>query len=228
MAGRTGGTAATRTCGDGSEFTGRSDAPFEPRSTVDFWTYIVEGETVTAFTTPHLPDATTAEEAVHYLRMLALERILGRRVDDEQLVQAGLVALVLDVEAPTLPTLAGLRVREQRQAVGLFEQVLDELGITPELPADHTEIRWELVRWWLRLIANGSMAPLAGGEVMAYDGWAALGEVVALGPLAELVRDPAYVPADKRLPPAERNRAIIAEAERLLAGAWPPSEPYSG
>ncbi|MGR6998798.1 hypothetical protein ACU686_12825 [Yinghuangia aomiensis] len=82
------------------EFTGRPSPGPDAHATVAFWSYIVEGGTERAPTTPHDPYATTAQEAVEYLRMLALERLIGRQVDDDQLIQAGLVASVLDVEAP--------------------------------------------------------------------------------------------------------------------------------
>ncbi|MDI2127615.1 hypothetical protein [Yinghuangia seranimata] len=210
-----------------NEFTGRPSTLPRARATVAFWSYIVDGCTERALTTPHDPYATTAREAVEYLRMLALERLIGRQVDDDQLIQAGLVASVLDVEAPSLPLLAALPQREYRQASALFDQVLSELDLVSGLPADDTRIsweiaRWELVRWWLRLIVIGSMAPVAGAAVIAYDGWAALAEPPALRPLADLIRNRADQQTGQQSTPAELASAIVAEAERLLASAWPP------
>ncbi|WP_407916139.1 hypothetical protein [Kitasatospora sp. NE20-6] len=206
------------------EFTSRSSGHSRVRATVGFWSYIVEGCPETAFATPHDPYATTPAEAIEHLRMLALERLIGRQVHDDQLVQAGLVALVLDVEAPSLPLLAGLPHDEYGQACVLFEQVLTELGLVSGLPADDTDLpwesaRWELVRWWLRLIVNGSMAPAAGGGVIAYDGWGVLARPKALKPLVGLVNG---WEANERSPRKEIADAIVTEAERLIAGPWPP------
>ncbi|MFJ3876827.1 hypothetical protein ACIPW5_05145 [Streptomyces sp. NPDC090077] len=211
------------------EFTGRSST-FPPRSTVGFWSYFVNGGPgidVTA-PTPHTPGAGTTAEAVAYVRMLALERLIGRRHHPYQLVEAGLMALVLDVETESLPLLAGLARSEYEAAEVLFEQVLGELELTEGLPADDTAVpwevaRWELVRWWLRLIVNGSMAPGAGGDVITYEGWGPLGRPRALQRLVDSVdayngREAVRSGADEQL-----TGAIVAEAQRLLAGPWPPS-----
>ncbi|MFI8322036.1 hypothetical protein [Streptomyces sp. NPDC085529] len=61
----------------------------------------------------------------------------------------------------------------------LFNQVLDELGLLQDLPADTTDLpweaaRWELVRWWLQVIVKGSLAPGADGDLIMYEGWGAL------------------------------------------------------
>ncbi|MFD8781213.1 hypothetical protein [Kitasatospora sp. NPDC059599] len=213
-----------------AEFTGRPSGLSRARVTVGFWSYIVEGGPETEFTTPHDPYATTAKEAVEHLRMLALERLIGRQVYEEQLVQAGLTAMALDVEAPSLPLLAGLSHGEYEQASALFEQVLTELGIAYSLPTGDTEIpwesaRWELVRWWLRLIVTGSMAPAAGGGVITYDGWGMLARPQELRPLVDLVDDCNDWETKQHHTPEELARMIVAEAERLLAGPWPPYGP---
>ncbi|MBD0670919.1 hypothetical protein BU198_09410 [Streptomyces sp. CBMA156] len=203
-----------------TEPTGRSRA----RATVRFWSTIVEGCPETAFTTPHDPCATTPEEAVEHLRMLALEQLIGRRVHDDQMVRAGLVALALGVEAPSLPPLAGLPRDEYGRAGALFGQVLAELGLAPDLPADGTALpeesaRWELARWWLRLIVTGSAAPATGGGAIAHDGWGPLGRPEALRPLVDLVD---AWESTGHGPRAGTASAIVAEARRLLAGPWPP------
>ncbi|MER7850411.1 hypothetical protein ABTZ03_41515 [Kitasatospora sp. NPDC096077] len=214
------------------EFTGRSAGLSRARATVGFWSYLLEGCPETAVSTPHDPYATTPAEAVEHLRMLALERLIGRRVADEQLVQAGLVALVLDVESPSLPLLAGLPRAEHGRAGALFGQVLTELGLDSGLPQEAARwesahwdaagwepVRWELVRWWLRLIVNGSTAPAAGVEVIAHEGWGALARPEALRPLVELAGDREQGRDGGRETVAD---AIRAEADRLLAGPWPP------
>ncbi|MFI1284167.1 hypothetical protein ACH4U5_26025 [Streptomyces sp. NPDC020858] len=161
--------------------------------------------------------------------MLALERLIGRRLHPHQMIEAGLTALVLGVEAQSLPLLAGLLRTEHESAGALFDQVLAELRLTDGLPADDTGIpweaaRWELVRWWLRLIVNGSLAPGAGGDVITYEGWGALGRPQGLRPLVDKVdayNGRAGLRSGIREPLAG---AIVAEAERLLAGPWPPRD----
>lgn len=200
------------------EFTGRASRG-PARATVDFWSYFVEGGPgidVTA-PTPFTPYAVTAEEAVECLRMLALERLIGRHPSPEQLIEAGLTALLLDVESPSLPLLAGLARAEREEADALFEQVLAELGLRQDLPVEAARRR--LVRWWLRLIVNGSLAPGPGGDLITYEGWAALDRPEVLRPLVDSVD--AYN-AWAALRQGDRERlaeAIVAEARRLLAGA---------
>ncbi|MFF2629832.1 hypothetical protein ACFVUN_29215 [Kitasatospora griseola] len=199
---------------------GRRDA--RPVFTVPFWSYFVAVDPEGAFTTPHDPTATTAAEAVEYLRMLALERLVGRQVDDEQLIVAGLVADALGVDAPSLPLLAGLT--DHGPAVGLFEQVLAELGLADSLPADDTDLpferaRWELVRRWLRLIVDGGLRAPTGAGVVTHGGWALLDRPESLRPLVDL--SPERLSPDA-LDRTDLARAIVTEAVRLLAGPWPP------
>ncbi|MFI8425857.1 hypothetical protein [Streptomyces sp. NPDC085479] len=212
------------------EFAGRSSGLLA-RATVDFWSYFVgpgPGIDVTA-PTPFPPYATTAQEAVDCIRMLALERLIGRRPHPEQLIEAGLTALVLDVETESLPLLAGLSRSERDRADALFDRVLSELGLLQDLPADTTDLpweaaRWELVRWWLRLIVNGSLAPGAGGDLITYEGWGALARPQQLTPLIE--RTDAYNDwAAPRLGDREHlAQRIVEEAGRLLHGPWPPPD----
>ncbi|MFF9067126.1 hypothetical protein ACF09E_17400 [Streptomyces sp. NPDC014891] len=211
------------------EFGGRPSS-LTARATVGFWSSFVEGGPgidVTA-PTPYTPYATTPQEAVDCLRMLAVERFVGRRPSPEQLIEAGLGALLLDVETASLPLLAGLTRSEHEHADGLFARVVEELGPAAALPAgaagrpDPEAARWELVRWWLRLIVNGSLDPGAGGDLVTFEGWAALSGPPALRPLfeaTETYNDGEAGPAGSR---EHLAAAITAEAERLLAGPWPP------
>ncbi|MEV5969129.1 hypothetical protein [Streptomyces sp. NPDC051921] len=210
------------------EFTGRPSSRLA-HTTVDFWACFVEGGpgTDVSLPTPFTPYATSPQEALDCLRMLALERLIGRRHLPEQLVEAGLTALVLDVGTESLPLLAGLTRSEHEQAEALFDRVVTELGLCRALPADTTdlpweEVRWELVRWWLRLIVKGSLAPGAGGDLITYEGWGALARPQALRPLVD--RTDAYNAweAIRRGDREQRAEAIVTEAERLLAGPWPP------
>ncbi|WP_318209169.1 hypothetical protein [Streptomyces sp. SJL17-1] len=212
------------------EFTGRAGGGFG-RTTVDFWGYFVNGGPgidVTA-PTPYAPYAVTPQEAVECFRMLALERLIGRRPSPEQLIEAGLTALLLDVETESLPLLAGLTRGEHERADGLFERVLGELGLVDALPADDTDLpweaaRWELVRWWSRLIVNGSLAPGAGGDLITYEGWGALSQPRALRPLVDATDAFYDWEADRAGTREQLAAAIVAEAERLLAGPWPPRD----
>lgn len=211
-----------------NEFTGRASS-LPAHATVGFWSYFVHGGpgTDVAMPTPHTSYAVSTQEAAEYLRMLALERLIGRQHYPHQLIEAGLTALVLDLEAESLPLLAGLSRTEHESADVLFDQVLAELGLTGGLPPDDTGLpweaaRWELVRWWLRLIVNGSLAPGAGGDVITYEGWGALARPRSLRPLVDKVdayNDWEAIPHGTREQLAD---AIVAEAKRLVAGPWPP------
>ncbi len=78
------------------------------------------------------------------------------------------------------------------------------------------------MRWWLGLIVNRSLTPGPGGDVITYEGWDALARPKALRPLVGKVdayNDWAAIGSGTREPLAG---AIVAEAERLLAGPWPP------
>ncbi|MFJ9646324.1 hypothetical protein [Streptomyces sp. NPDC101206] len=207
------------------EFTGGASG-LPARATVGFWSYCVHGGPGTDVTlpTPHSPYAVSSQEAVEYLRMLALERLIGRRHHPHQLIEAGLTALVLDVETESLPLLAGLSRSEQESAHALFDQVLAELGLPESLPVDDTDLsreaaRWELVRWWLRLIVNGSLAPGAGADVITSEGWGALARPQSLRPLVD--KAAAYNDSVETRR-GTHAQAITSEAERLLAGPWPP------
>ena len=210
------------------EFAGRASR-LPAQATVGFWSYFVNsgpGIDVTA-PTPHTPYAITAHEAIEYLRMLALERLIGRQHHPHQLIEAGLTALVLGVETESLSLLAGLSHTEHERADTLFDQVLAELALPENLPSDDTDIpreaaRWELVRWWLRLIANGSLAPGAGGDVIAYEGWSALARPQSLQPLVDEIN--AYNDEWDTIQRRTREQTIVTEAERLLAGPWPPPD----
>ncbi|MEU7279645.1 hypothetical protein AB0A69_12800 [Streptomyces sp. NPDC045431] len=202
------------------EFTGRAGS-LSARATVDFWSYFVEGgpDFDATAPTPYAPYAATVPEAVECLRMLALERLIGRRPSPEQLIEAGLTALVLDVEAPSLPLLAGLLRAERDKADALFDEVLAELDLVQDLSAEAA--RRQLVHWWLRLMVSGSLAPGPGGDLVKHEGWAALGHPEGLRPLVDAVD--AYN-AWAAQPPSRREHlaeAIVTEAERLLSGAWP-------
>ncbi|GAA3024462.1 hypothetical protein GCM10020229_39670 [Kitasatospora albolonga] len=208
------------------EFSGLPARLDEARATVPFWSYLL-GKTNgipdrAVLRTAYDPYARSAEEALTDLRMLALERRLGRQVRADQLIRAGLAALVLDVDSPALRSLAGLGRSEEPEAAGLFEQVMDELGLLAGLPTEEDEIRWELARWWLTLIVAGAVHPATGADLLAREAWAPLGHPDALGRIAgDGAEYDNWIPAFEDSLETITTR-ILAEATRLLTGPWPP------
>src|SRR5690349_20778884 len=101
-----------------------------------------------------------SDKAVAELRWLAIKRICGDHVGSDQLIDAGLRALLTGVDSQSLRLLAGLGRREEPEAPDLFIQVVDELGLdVPELPADHDQALWVMARWWADLIVGGISTP---------------------------------------------------------------------
>ncbi|MFE6499941.1 hypothetical protein [Kitasatospora sp. NPDC057738] len=209
------------------EFAGLPGQLDSARATVPFWSYVLAENNGTPrpalCTTPYDPCARTSREALTDLRMLALERVLGRRVSADQLIRAGLVALVLDVDTPSLRLLAGLGRSEEPEAAQLFDQVMDELDLLADAPTEEREIRWELARWWLTLIVKGGMHPAIGADLLGHEVWSPLGHPDALQPIvSEGIQYEDWSPAVAESKEAIAAR-IVAEAARLLAGPWPPA-----
>ncbi|MFI9366897.1 hypothetical protein ACIG5E_38555 [Kitasatospora sp. NPDC053057] len=69
------------------------------------------------------------------------------------------------------------------------------------------------------------MAPANGGDVIANDGWGKLARPQALRPLVCLVNEYNSWEGRQLHTPEELAGAIVAEAERLLAGLRPPHGP---
>ena len=88
--------------------------------------------------------AMTRDDALKQLSQIARERAFGRHVGSDQLIQAGLNALIAEVESPSLAMLAGLRRSEEPEASALFDQVLDELGLLFHPPADPRATKWAM------------------------------------------------------------------------------------
>lgn len=84
----------------------------------------------------------------------------------DRLIQAGLDVLLADVDSPSLPLLAGLARREETEAPELFDQVLDELGLSFEPPADPTAAQWAPAFWLAEEITDGSLDPATGAELI--------------------------------------------------------------
>jgi hypothetical protein len=101
----------------------------------------------------------TEIEALEQLRTFAEEMAIGVEVSCDRVIQAGLDALLAGVESPSLALLAGLFHWECEEAGPLFDQVVAELGLTFHQPANETEARWALLRWWAARVVNGSPLP---------------------------------------------------------------------
>jgi hypothetical protein len=115
----------------------------------------------------------TRDDALDRLRHIARERAFGRHVGSDRLIQAGLDALIAGVESPSLAMLAGLLRSEEPEAPALFDQVLEELGLLFQPPADPQAAKWAIAYWIAGQIADGSLDPAAGTHLIwadiAYD-----------------------------------------------------------
>jgi hypothetical protein len=206
------------------EFGGPVDNLRRARTSVPFWSYFLGGEGLQRIvqTTPHDPYAVTAQEAVDHLYMLAVEQRIGRRVEADTLIQAAVVALVLEIDTPALRDLAGLTRSEEWRAHELFTQVIEELGLAARVPAADTEARWALARWWLQLIANGSLNAIEGGNLISYEAWDQLDRPAALQPFLAWTSEYDDWKDDWDTPRETFKQQIIDDARDLLAGPWPP------
>lgn len=108
----------------------------------------------------------TRDEALAQLHRLAQARAFDRHVGSDRLIQAGLDALLADVDSPSIPVLAGLIRSEENDAPELFDQAIDELGLAFHAPADPVAARWALAYWLAEQIADGSLAPAAGAQLI--------------------------------------------------------------
>ncbi|MEU0119796.1 hypothetical protein ABZ137_40615 [Streptomyces bobili] len=115
----------------------------------------------------------TRDDALKQLSHIAHERAFGRHVGSDRLIQAGLDALIAEVESPSLAMLAGLLRSEEPEAPALFEQVLEELGLSFNPPADPRAAKWAMAYWIAGQIADGTLDPAAGTHLIwadvAYD-----------------------------------------------------------
>ncbi len=125
------------------EFLGRPSDLASAHATVPFWNYLLGdsgGPPDSAAVEPSDRYAVSPGQAVEQLRMLALERLSGRPVEPEKLIEAALVALVLDIDSESLPLLGGLTRAEIDRAEDLFERVSNELGILPTVATDEGDV----------------------------------------------------------------------------------------
>lgn len=199
------------------EFAGLPGEIESARATVGFWSYIV-GESDGLYTTPHDAYATTADEARVHLRMLALERAIGRYVSAGQFRLAARGAVALGLASPALGELADGVGLVDPAATVLFERALDELDLRGGLPADDGAIRRALTAWWLHLIAVRSLHPATGADIVHLEAWTALDYPTDLLGMADLAA------AHAEAPDEASARCVVAairiEAGELLAGPW--------
>ncbi|MEU9125091.1 hypothetical protein AB0C96_35525 [Streptomyces sp. NPDC048506] len=104
----------------------------------------------------------TRDEALKELGRIAHERAFGGYFASDTLIRVGLDALLAGVESESLAMLAGLGRNEELEAPDLFEQVLYELGLDVEVPADARAARWALAYWIAGQMVEGSLDPAVG------------------------------------------------------------------
>ncbi|MEU6092702.1 hypothetical protein ABZ865_39260 [Streptomyces sp. NPDC047085] len=142
-----------------------------------------------------------------------------QRPSDAYLVQLGLDALMADIEAPSLPLLAGLARGEYPQARELFDLVLEELGLLPLTSEDLAEARWTAARWWAGQIVACQLDPVHGAKLIHEEAAAELDYPDALQPIADLARA-LYLSNDQ--PPDQqhiRDRVTSAARDYLATEA---------
>jgi hypothetical protein len=104
------------------------------------------------------------------LELCVLRGVAGSIVGSDQLIAAGLDALLAGADSPALRQLAGLTRSEEPDAHDLFDQTVDELGIASTLPRDPTAASWELVRRRCQMIVDGRLAPELGARLIEAEG----------------------------------------------------------
>ncbi|MGV4983312.1 hypothetical protein ACVB8X_01975 [Streptomyces sp. NRAIS4] len=128
--------------------------------------------------------------AISLIRMAAadLAMELWRRPSDAYLVQLGLDALMADIDTPSLPLLAGLACGEYPQARGLFDLVLEEMGLLPLTSEDLAKARWTAAQWWAGQIVACQLDPVYGAKLIFEEAAAELDYPDALQPIVDLAR----------------------------------------
>ncbi|MGY1583185.1 hypothetical protein [Streptomyces sp. MN13] len=159
----------------------------------------------------------TRDDALKQLSHIGRERAFGRHVGSDRLIQAGLDALIAGVESPSLAVLAGLLRSEEPEAPALFHQVLEELGLLFHPPADPRAAKWAMAYWVAGQIADGSLDPAVGTDLIwadiAYD----LGYPIELQPLVHCAHNLHGWEESWRVPIEELNREAIEAAKQFLS-----------
>lgn len=107
---------------------------------------------------------TEASAAIMRLYAVGLDQAAGRRVWPEGLIRLGLDSLLTGVDTPSLRLLAGLGRNEEHEARDLFGAVLDELGLTADIPETQIDALWSLTRLAAAAIVNGNIDPVKGAD----------------------------------------------------------------
>jgi hypothetical protein len=170
--------------------------------------------------------------AMRQLRTLAVRQAVGLHVGSDQLIRAGLEALLVDIDSPSLRQLAGLIRAELPDAPALFQRVIEELDLaptSPELQGEPTAQRWQLVRWWAQLVVDGDLDPILGGTLIWQEGWSKLGYPDVLQPIVAAIvhyedhaTSYAVWSTTRETEALALSAQITDEARRLLDDRWPP------
>ncbi|WP_217213859.1 hypothetical protein [Streptomyces sp. AC550_RSS872] len=152
--------------------------------------------------------------AISLIRMAAADLAMEpwQRPSDAFLVQLGLDALMADIEAPSLPLLAGLARGEYPQARELFDLVLEELGLLPVISEDLAKARWTAAQWWAGQIVACQLDPAHGAKLIHEEAAAELDYPDALQPIVDLARA-LDLPNDQR-PDQQHIRDRVTSAAR--------------
>ncbi|MBD9700723.1 hypothetical protein IHE56_01170 [Streptomyces sp. ID01-12c] len=167
----------------------------------------------------------TRDEALYRMRQLARARALGRHVGSDRLIQAGLDALLADVDSPSLALLAGLGRREEHEARELFDHVVGELGLGVEAPADPIAARWALAYWYAAQIVDGSLDPATGADLIWVEAASDLGYPEALQPIVECAVHLDDWNADWSTPLEQLKEEVLVAARALVARGEPETNP---
>ncbi|MFG2331002.1 hypothetical protein ACGFMM_15400 [Streptomyces sp. NPDC048604] len=159
--------------------------------------------------------------AISLIRMAAADLSMEpwQHPSDAYLVQLGLDALMADVEAPSLPLLAGLARGEYSQARALFDLVLEELGLLPPASGNLAKARWTAARWWAGQIVACRLDPEHGAKLIYQESAAELDYPDALQPIVDLAR---ALDSPKGQPPDRQHiRDRITSAARNFLRSFP-------
>lgn len=89
------------------------------------------------------------------MSQLAWAQALGRHAGSDRLIRADPDALLAD-----------LGRREEHEARELFDNVVAELGLSSEAPADPITAGWALAYWLAAQIVDGSLGPTTGADLI--------------------------------------------------------------
>ncbi len=166
--------------------------------------------------TPTEKTPMTQDDALQQLRHLARERAFDRHVGSDRLIRAGLDALTAGVESPSLALLAGLLRSEEPKAPELFDQVLEELGLSFRPPADPRAAQWAMAEWVAGQIADGTLDPAPGTWLIRADIAEDLGYPEELEPLVHCAHSLDDWEENGGVSLEELNREAVEAAKHFL------------